>query len=133
MSLKTRNKVDPNFNMSSLADIIFLLLIFFLITSRIVTPNALPVKRPTSNQRSNVTPVARITINDKLQYFVDGKAVAFGNLGNALMQKIKNTDKPVVILDMDKSLSIQTLVDLYDLASDLKIEMVLSTDPKKNR
>lgn len=133
MSLKTRNKVEATFNMSSLADIIFLLLIFFLITSRIVTPNAMPVKRPTSNQTASVTPAARLTVNDKLEYFVDGKQVAYGGLSGALLDKIQDTDKPVIILDMDKSLSIQTLVDLYDLASDLKVELVLSTDPKKRR
>lgn len=132
MSLKTRNKVEATFNMSSLADIIFLLLIFFLITSRIVSPNALPVKRPTSNQRTSVTPAARISVNDQMQYFVDGEQVSYSGLAGAIRTKIQGKEEPVVILDMDKSLSVQTLVDLYDLASELKIELVLSTDPKKD-
>jgi biopolymer transport protein ExbD len=132
MSLKTRNKREATFNLSSLADIIFLLLIFFLITSRMVTPHALPVKRPTSDQRTNVTPSARITINDRSEYFVDGQMVGFAGLAGAIQQKIRGVDKPVVILDMDRNLSVQTLVEMYDLASQLKVELVLSTDPKKS-
>lgn len=133
MGLKTRNKVDPAFSMSSLADIIFLLLIFFLITSKMVTPNALPVKRPTSSQTTSVTPSARITVNDQLQYFVDGKEVMFPELGAAVERAIAGKEKPVVVLDMDKSNSIDKLVELYDLASELQFELVLSTDPKKRR
>ncbi len=132
MSLKSRNKVEATFNLSSLADIIFLLLIFFLITSRIVTPNALPVKRPTSSQKTSVTPAARLTVNDRMEYFVDGEQVSFNGLAAALQAKVAGSEKPVVILDMDRSLSIQSLVELFDLASDLKVELVLSTDPKKN-
>lgn len=131
MSLKQRNKVEATFNMSSLADIIFLLLIFFLITSRIVTPNALPVKRPTSSQKTSVTPAARITVDENMQYYVDGEAVGFNGLAPAIRTKIAAKDRPVVILDMDRSLSIQSLVELYDLASELQVELVLSTDPKK--
>lgn len=132
MSLKSRNKVEATFNLSSLADIIFLLLIFFLITSRIVTPNALPVKRPTSSQKTSVTPSARLTVNDRMEYFVDGEQVSFNGLAAVLQAKVAGAEKPVVILDMDRSLSIQSLVELFDLASDLKVELVLSTDPKKN-
>lgn len=131
MSLKQRNKVEATFNMSSLADIIFLLLIFFLITSRIVTPNALPVKRPTSTQRTSVTPVARITVDENQQYYVDGEPVSFGALATTLQAKIASEEQPVVILDMDRTLPVQSLVEMYDLASELQVELVLSTDPKK--
>lgn len=117
--------------MSSLADIIFLLLIFFLITSRIVTPHAMSVKRPQSSMKESVTPVARITVDDQLQYYVNGEQVGFSGIRPALRNEIAGEEKPRVILDMDRSLSIEKLVELYDLANDLKFELVLATDPKK--
>ena len=131
MNLRGRNKVEATFNMSSLADIIFLLLIFFLITSRIVTPYATPVKRPASDQRKSATPVATITVNDKGQYFVDGDQVPFGGIKGKLSQKLKGEERPVVLLNMDKTLSVQKLVDMYDLASDLKFELLLATEREK--
>jgi len=131
MSMKMRNKVDPNFNMSSLADIIFLLLIFFLITSKMVTPSAVPIKRPKTSMKTSVTPVAHITVTDQLRYYVDNQAVTFGTLEGVLRNKIAGEDDPVVILDMDKSLSIERLVELYDLANNLQVQLVLSADPKK--
>ncbi len=133
MNLKGRNKVDPTFNMSSLADIIFLLLIFFLITSRIVTPYATPVKRPSSNQRVSATPVATITIDDKGRYFVDGERVPFGAIKGKLSSKLSREERPVVMLNMDKALSVQLLVDMYDLASELKFELLLATEPEKKK
>ncbi len=133
MSLKMRNKVDPSFNLSSLADIIFLLLIFFLITSRLVTPSAVPVKRPKTTMKTSVTPSARITVTDQLRYYVDNQPVSFGSLPSVLRQKIAGEEDPVVILDMDKSLSIEKLVELYDLANDLQVQLVLSADPKTRR
>jgi len=128
-----RNKVDPSFNLSSLADIIFLLLIFFLITSRLVTPSAVPVKRPKTTMKTSVTPSARITVTDQLRYYVDNQPVSFGSLPSVLRQKIAGEEDPVVILDMDKSLSIEKLVELYDLANDLQVQLVLSADPKTRR
>ena len=119
--------------MSSLADIIFLLLIFFLITSRFVTPNALPVKRPTSTAKTSVTPSAHLSVTADLQYAVDKQMVTFDQLRSVLAQRIAGVEKPVVILNMDKSVSIEKLVELYDMASDMKFELVLSTDPKKQR
>jgi biopolymer transport protein ExbD len=131
MNLRGRNKVGATFNMSSLADIIFLLLIFFLITSRIVTPYATPVKRPSSDQRKSATPVATITVNDKNQYFVDGEEVPFGGIAAKLSPKLDQEERPVVMLNMDRSLNIQRLVDMYDLASNMRFELLLATEKEK--
>lgn len=131
MSLKTRNKVDPAFNMSSLADIIFLLLIFFLLTSQLVSPSAIKVKRPSSRQTTTVKPVARVSVTAALEYYVDNEPVQLGNLASVLRTKIGNEPDPVVILDMDKQVTIERLVELSDIADDLNLQLVLSADPKK--
>lgn len=131
MSLKTRNKVDPAFNLSSLADIIFLLLIFFLLTSQLVSPSAIKVKRPSTKQTTTVKPVARVSVTASLEYYVDNEPVQLRNLAGVLRTKIGNEPDPVVILDMDKQVTIERLVELSDIADDLNLQLVLSADPKK--
>ena len=133
MALRTRNKISTTFNLASLADITFLLLIFFLLTSRIVSPSAIKVKRPTTSQQTSVVPAARITVDERLKYYVDNKPVSFGSLERILAQKLNTAKDRVLILDMDKSISIEKLVELFDIASDLEAELVLAADPKKKK
>lgn len=133
MALRSRNKVSAEFNMSSLADIIFLLLIFFLLTSRIVTPTGVKVDRPTSKIRTNQKPAARISVDKNLQYYVDDKVVSFDQIEIVLEDKLAKKENKTVLLDMDKTIAIEKLVEMYDLAADLEVTLVLSADPKKKK
>ena len=69
MSLKRRNKISPSFSMASMTDIIFLLLIFFMITSTMVTPNAIKVLLPQGNQQTSAKPLTRVIIDRDLNYY----------------------------------------------------------------
>ena len=131
MALRARNKATAEFNMSSLADIIFLLLIFFLLTSKMTTPTAVKVDRPTSKIKSAAKPAARISVDKDLRYYVDDKPVGFQQIAPILEEKLAGLEKRTVILDMDKSITIDKLVEMYDLAADLEMELVLSANPKK--
>ncbi len=128
MGLKTRNKVDPTFNMSALADVIFLLLIFFLLTSRIV-PKATPVTRPSTVMQTDVSPVARIAVTRDMQYSVNGQTVnGLTGVRGALRSRLTGEDNPVVMLDIDRALDIQKLFDLYNIAHELKFQLVVATE-----
>jgi len=70
MALKRRHKIESNFSMASMTDVIFLLLIFFMVTSTIVFPNSIKVNLPQSKQQTAAKPVARITIDENMNYFV---------------------------------------------------------------
>ena len=74
MALKRRHKIDATFSMASMTDVIFLLLIFFMITSTIVFPNSIKVNLPQSNQQAAAKPLTRVTIDENLNYYI-----AFGN------------------------------------------------------
>lgn len=128
MGLKTRNKVDATFNLSSLADVIFLLLIFFLLTSRIV-PKATPVTRPSTTMQDDVSPVARIAVTRDLQYSVNGQAVSgLTGVKGALRPRLAGEKEPVVMLDIDRALDIQSLFDLYNIAHELGFSLVVATE-----
>ena len=70
MALKQRFNVEANFSMASMTDVIFLLLIFFMITSTIVVPNAIKVLLPKSQQQAQAKPITRVTIDKSLNYYV---------------------------------------------------------------
>lgn len=74
MALKRRQKISPSFSMSSMTDLIFLLLIFFMITSTMVSPNAIKVLLPQGSEQTSAKPMARVIIDKDLNYYG-----AFGN------------------------------------------------------
>ena len=92
MALKRRHKIDATFSMASMTDVIFLLLIFFMITSTIVFPNSIKVNLPQSNQQAAAKPLTRVTIDENLNYYI-----AFGNEAaqpvtyDQLVQKLSET------------------------------------------
>ena len=119
MSLKTRNKVSPAFNMSSMTDIVFLLLIFFMITSTLIAPNALKLLLPkSSNQTLASKPITTISITKALQFAVEGKYVEFADIEPLLRNKIGNIDNypepPTISLHVDKKCSYGTGCESYE-------------------
>ena len=134
MALHRRTKVTPAFNMSSMTDIIFLLLIFFMITSTLVSPNALKVNLPQSKKQTTVQGKASVTI-DSLQHIyasTDGKEeveVTLDELAAKLSsQKVDSVDM-VVSLYADQSVPYKMIVDVLNVANDNDFKMVLATRP----
>lgn len=129
MSIKSRNKVSAEFNMSSMTDIVFLLLIFFLITSTMVNPNGLLVSLPkSSNQPSQKTATA-VTITSDLQFAVEQEYVPFELLESALKAKLVGNDQPAISIHADKTVTIENLVKVMDMATRNKWKVVLRTTP----
>jgi len=136
MALKRRTKADPNFSMASMTDIIFLLLIFFMITSTIVVPNAIKITLPQANQQTSAKPLARVTIDARLNYYV-----AFGTAGEQmvdydgvdlfLMDQFDKTPDMFVALYADESVPYKEIVKILNLANERKYKMVLVTRPIK--
>ena len=80
MNLKSNNKINPLCSMSSMTDIIFLLLIFFMLTASFVTPSGLPVNLPSSKSSTIVIQKVSVTITKDLKYFVNDQETSFENL-----------------------------------------------------
>jgi biopolymer transport protein ExbD len=132
MNLRRRNKLTSELSTSSLNDIMFFLLLFFLITSTLVSPNVMKLLLPNANSgktmsKQNIT----VSVSSDLEYYVDNKPVPFENLEAAIVTNITNKEEPTVILKVDKSVQIQNLVDLLDIGNRNKIKMVLATEASK--
>ncbi len=129
MNLQTRNKVDSAFNMASMTDLIFLLLIFFMLTSSFVTPSGLPVNLPTSKASTIEVQKVSITVTKDLQYFINEKKVTKNSLETELKKELSGTNG-VVILHIDESVPTKELVFVAGIATSLEAKVSIATKPK---
>lgn len=124
--------------MASMTDVIFLLLIFFMVTSTIVFPNAIKVLLPQSSNQVATSPTARITIDASLNYFIsytDGKAVPVSiEELNAAVRALgsDNGEEPFVALYADESIPYGEVVKVLNMGVENRIRMVLATRPVNN-
>ena len=116
MSLRSRNKVNPNFSMSSMTDIVFLLLIFFMLTSTLVSPNALKLLLPNSKAKTLEKQTVSISITEEINYFINGKEVAKDNIEKELKIILKDIEDPGIILHADKTVAIEHVVTVMNIA-----------------
>ena len=129
MALKSRNKVSPNFNMSSMTDIVFLLLIFFMLTSTLVSPNALKLLLPNSKSKTLEKQTISVSINKDLDFYINENQVIENNLESELKEVLSNQKEPAIILHADKTVDIEHVVKVIDIAYRNKYKIVLATKP----
>ena len=130
MSLKSKNKVSANFSMSSMTDIVFLLLIFFMLTSTLVSPNALKLLLPNSKARTLEKQTLSVSITPEIDYYVGDKQVAIENLEQELKLELTGQEEPAIVLHADKTVDIEYAVKVMDIAYRNKYKVVLATNPK---
>lgn len=116
--------------MASMTDIVFLLLIFFIITSTLISPNALKVLLPTSSAKTTSKKTISITITPDIKYFVNQQQVDETTIEAILKQQLSGIDKPGIILHVDKTVPVEYPVRIMDIANRNGFEMVLATKPK---
>jgi biopolymer transport protein ExbD len=129
MNLQTRNKVDAAFSMASMTDLIFLLLIFFMLTSSFVTPSGLPVSLPTSKASTIEVQKVSVTVTKDLQFFVNEKKVTRATLEGELKSKLAGPNG-VVILHIDETVPTRDLVFVAGIATSLEAKVSIATKPK---
>lgn len=129
MALKSKNKIDATFSMASMTDVIFLLLIFFMLTSSFITPSGLPVDLPSSKSSNIVMQNVTVTINKDLEYYVNDQKTTLSNLENLLKRELQGKQS-VVVLHVDKSVPVQHLVNVASIATSLKAKVTLATKPE---
>lgn len=129
MDLKSKHKVEAAFSMSSMTDIIFLLLIFFLLTSSFITPSGLPVNLPSSRASNIVMPKVSVTITPDLNYYVNDHLSSFRNLEEDLARELQGQEG-VVVLHVDKSVPVEHLVNVAGVATSLRAKVTIATKPK---
>lgn len=132
MALKKRNKVSAEFNMSSLTDIIFLLLIFFMLTSTLVSPNALNLKLPGSSSKTVAPATISVSLDSDRNFYLKTDKIDPDDLIALIQGEIdKEVDKENVtlVINTDKSVPIEDVVKVMDAAYKLEIKAILATDP----
>ena len=130
MGLRGRNKVSANFNMSSMTDIVFLLLIFFMLTSTLVSPNALKLLLPSSKAKTLEKQTISISITKDISFYINEKEVSENTIEQELELLLKNEQEPAIILHADKTVAIEHVVKVMDIAYRNKYKIVLATTSK---
>jgi biopolymer transport protein ExbD len=130
MALRSRNKVSADFNMSSMTDIVFLLLIFFMLTSTLVSPNALKLLLPSSKARTLEKQTVSVSITKDIDFFINENKVQEANIERELKLLLDNIDEAAIILHTDKTVDIEHVVKVMDIAYRNKYKIVLATTPK---
>lgn len=130
MNLRGRNKVSPEFNMSSMTDIVFLLLIFFMLTSTMVTTNALDLVLPKAKGKTDSNKNIAVSIDKDLQFYIDKEKISETELEPKLLS-IFGTDKTkAIILRAEEGVPIEKAVSVLDIANRNQIKVVLAVRPK---
>lgn len=129
MNLRGRNKVRAEFSMSSMTDIVFLLLVFFLLTSPAITPDALDLILPKAKGKSTNQSKASVSITKNGAYYVNKERVSEYGVEKELQNLLSGQDKPTIILRAEEGVPIEDAVFVMDIANKNNFKVVLAVRP----
>ncbi len=131
MKLKRLKRFHVEVATSSLNDIMFFLLLFFLIISTLANPNVLKLMLPQASNNAKQTnqPIV-VSISESKEYFVDSKPVAFSELESVIMEQVKKFPETPVVIQADNRLTVQDLVDVIEIGAKNNLKMVMATRGK---
>ena len=130
MNLRGRNKVDPTFNMSSMTDIVFLLLIFFMLTSTLVTVSAIDVLLPKAGGKTENNKSIAVTITDKSVFYIDKTEVSWSSLESEILKSVGSDKKKTIVIRGDKDVPYKNVMKVIDIANKNKLKMILAVKGK---
>jgi biopolymer transport protein ExbD len=129
MDIRGRNKVTPEFNMSSMTDIVFLLLIFFMLASTLVTTSAIDILLPKASGKTQNKKSVSVSIKKDLSYYIDQKRVGESVLESQLLSVLSNEESPTIVLRAEKSVPVDNVVKVMDIANRNKFKVILAVKP----
>ncbi|MDB9720343.1 biopolymer transporter ExbD [Winogradskyella sp.] len=129
MNIRGRNKVTPEFNFASMTDIVFLLLIFFMIASTLVSTNAIDIVLPKASGKTENKKSTAVSIKKDLTYYIDQKRVGESVLETQLISIMANQDAPTIVLRAEKSVPVENVVKVIDIANRNKFKVILAVQP----
>ena len=136
MPITNRNKLSISFSMASMSDLVFLLLIFFMLTSTLVAPNAIKLLLPGSSSKTMAKQTVTVYINELQNYYVEELQVNENILEAELTQKLIGQTEATVVLRADKTVPVQHIVNVIDAVNEInrktgsKHKVILATQPK---
>ncbi|MCB0524620.1 MAG: biopolymer transporter ExbD [Saprospiraceae bacterium] len=133
MGLKRRQRVEPEFSLAAMIDVIFLLLMFFMLTSNFVTPNALNLQLPSSTSKSMASPALAVSVKADGTFYVERDGVPKARLEDVLKSRIRAQNKDpqttTITVAADKAATVEDVVFILDIANRLKVKTILATNP----
>ena len=133
MGFNKRNKVSAEFSMSSLTDIIFLLLIFFMLTSTLVKIQ--PFDLPESDSKTVAPTSAVVTIDQNGQFTLNDKPISVRALERALrpeVRKMENRENVTITIVAEKGVPFENVVKVMEVAGRLKVRAIIATQPRES-
>jgi biopolymer transport protein ExbD len=136
MAIETRNKRSIEFSTASMSDLVFLLLIFFMLTSTLVAPNAIKLLLPQSSSKTLAKQTVTVYINDRAEFFIEETKVSEDQLEPLLSQRLAGQFEGSVVLRADQSVAVQYVVVVIDAVNkinekyDTKHKVIMATRPK---
>jgi biopolymer transport protein ExbD len=129
MIIRRKRQFKAEVSTSSLNDIMFFLLLFFLIVSSLANPNVIKLLLPNSKSAQNLNKQQiTISVTKEKKYFIDSREIGFNEIEPLLRTRIPSLQEPTVILRMEQSLTVQDLADLLEIGNRLKVKMVMATN-----
>ncbi len=135
MAIQTRNKRSVQFSMASMSDLVFLLLIFFMLTSTLVAPNAIKLLLPQSSSKTMAKQTVTVYINDRFEYFLNETQISTDQMEALIGESLAGQIDGSVVLRADQSVPVQYIVNVIDAVNKIndrystKHKVILATRP----
>lgn len=130
MAIRKCKRPQATFNMSSMTDVVFLLLIFFMVTSTLVNPNALKLVLPKSTNQTANQPNVTVSIDQNNVFYLNAKATPFSLLERQIVDILKDTPDPCISIEAEKSVAIEQVVRVMNIAKNNNYRSILATQPE---
>ena len=130
MAISSKHKVSISFSSAGMSDIVFLLLLFFMLTSTLVHPTALKLLLPKGTTQSNARPMTTVSITPDHTYYIEDQPVDLENLEAALQAKVGANPETYISVHADRSVPIEYVVNVMNIAAKNQYKLILATTPK---
>ena len=130
MALRSSNKIDAGFSLSSMTDLVFLLLIFFVIISTMVSPTTLPVDLPVSANKTKEKPQVGVRIDAQQHFSVNNELIDPLDLEGVLQDKMSTVTVKSILMHVDQSVPAGVTVSVMEIAKRNQWKVILATKPE---
>jgi biopolymer transport protein ExbD len=130
MAISQRNKISVSFSSVGMTDVVFNLLIFFMLTSTLVHPTALKLLLPKGSTQTSAKPQTTVSITSDQRYFVEQQSVTLEELESVLKQKLGSAPETYISLHADKTVPFESVVNVLNIAQANNYKLIIATTPK---
>lgn len=130
MAISQRNKISVNFSSVGMTDVVFNLLIFFMLSSTLIHPTALKLLLPKGSTQTSAKPQMSVSITSDLQYYVGKQPVRIDDLESVLKQQLGSKPETYIALHADKTVPFENVVRVLDMAQRNNYKLIIATSPK---